>query len=818
MAARLILAWEQLWPALWPLVGVIGLFLALALFDLLQSLPGWLHAGLLAGFALALLFTAIKAVRALGLPAPEAAQRRLERDSGLAHRPLAALDDRLASGGEDPATRLVWRLHKEQLLGHLSRLRIRPPHPGLAARDPLALRALLLLLLVAAVAMAGEDYRGRLASAFSPRLAAATPAPPPSLDIWINPPGYTAVPPLLLSAAQGTGPGAAEDAPGEAIPVPVGSRVLAQVNGGPVAPLLGLGAEQLAFEAVTRDAWRIEATIEAGDRLTVMQGGDTLGAWQLALLPDEMPVIEFDAPPAETARNTLRLEYAASDDYGLVEVGALIHRLDDPEAAPIELPLTLPGRNLRDARAQSFHDLTPHPWAGIAVSVTLTATDALGQVGKSDPVHSVLPERLFQHPVARALVELRKQLTLDPSARFPVIRALSELYQRPHHFFDDLVVALGIAAAERRLIHDSDPEAVPEVQELLWELALRIEQGELALAERDLRELQEQLMKALAEGADEAEIERLIDELSQALDKFLQALAEQMMEQMAEGGMEEMEQLPPDSRTIDSRELQRMLEKARELARSGARDAAREMLAQLQNMLQNLRANPFSQRLDQNQQDAFDMMSDMDDLMQRQKELLDRSYRRSQEGEQSREGEAGQQGEGKGRAGEDGQMSENQRDAATQEQLRRQLGEMMRRLGEALGDIPRPLGRAEQAMRDARDALGGEQAADAIAPQTRALDQLQQGMQAMAQRFMEMMADSPGRGQGPVGMEAGPGRDPLGRSTGQTGFEALEGVEIPNEGEVRRSREILQELRRRSGDRARPAPELDYIERLLRQF
>jgi hypothetical protein len=295
-----------------------------------------------------------------------------------------------------------------------------------------------------------------------------------------------------------------------------------------------------------------------------------------------------------------------------------------------------------------------------------------------------------------------------------------------------------------------------------------------------------------------------------------------MMEQLAQGNVEQSQQPPPDSRTIDSQELQRMLEKARELARSGARDAARELLAQLQNMLQNLRANPYDQRLDKNQQNAFDMMSDMEDMMQRQKELLDRSYRRSQQGgqqgQEGRKGESGRQGQGQRQQGEGGEMSDNKRDAMSQEELRRQLGEMMRRLGEALGDIPRPLGRAEQAMRDARDALGGEQAADAIAPQTRALDQLQQGMQAMAQRFMEMMADSPGQGQGPVGMESGPGRDPLGRTTGQSGFEALEGVEIPEEGEVRRARDILQELRRRSGDRSRPVPELEYIDRLLQQF
>ena len=53
--ARAALIWEALWPAFWPLLGVCGLFLALALFDLLPLLPGWLHAGALAAFGAALL-------------------------------------------------------------------------------------------------------------------------------------------------------------------------------------------------------------------------------------------------------------------------------------------------------------------------------------------------------------------------------------------------------------------------------------------------------------------------------------------------------------------------------------------------------------------------------------------------------------------------------------------------------------------------------------------------------------------------------------------------------------------------------------------
>jgi uncharacterized protein (TIGR02302 family) len=804
--ARAVLAWENLWPNFWPVAGIFGLFLALALFDVLPLLPGWLHAGVLGFFLVALLAALWRGARDLRLPSFEAARRRLERDSGLEHRPLVALDDRLATDPRDTAAAKLWEAHRRRLLAQARRLAVRWPRAGLAKVDPIALRAAVFMPLAVAVAVGGQDWRPRLAEALTPRLAKAAAGPPAHLDAWINPPAYTALPPLFL------GP---ESAAGTPILAPVGSSVLAQVQGGRGVPRLHISEAAEDFAPVTSGVYKISRQLETGDRLAITQDGATLAEWALQILPDTPPSIEFTAPPGRTERSALRLEYAAGDDYGLKQVTVEIERLDRPEAETLRLDLALPAGDLREAENTSYHDLTPHPWAGIAVAIRLVATDALDQSGASDAVRTVLPERIFNHPVARALVELRKQLTLAPDKRFPVVRGLSDLNQRPEHFFHDVVVALALRSAERRLLYDRSEEAIGQVQQLMWDTALRIEDGDLTIAERDLRETQEALMRALAEDAPDEEIERLIDQLRDALDRFLEALAEQLGEQLAEGA--EPLPLPPDAQLIGSEDLRQLLERARELARSGARDAARDLLSQLQKMLENLRANPFARSPGEEGQSAWEMMRDMETLMQRQQELLDRSYRRVQDSGQP--DEQGKQGKDPGKRGT-GRSSENQLDAREQEQVRRELGEMMRRLGQALGDIPRPLGRAEQAMRDARDALGRERPLEAIDPQGRALDQLQQGIQAMAESFMERMGQGPPRpGSGSVGMGPGFGRDPLGRQQGgQSGFEALEGVHIPDQMELRRAREILRELRRRRGEPRRPPVELDYIDRLLRQF
>ena len=60
--------------------------------------------------------------------------------------------------------------------------------------------------------------------------------------------------------------------------------------------------------------------------------------------------------------------------------------------------------------------------------------------------------------------------------------------------------------------------------------------------------------------------------------------------------------------------------------------------------------------------------------------------------------------------------------------------------------------------------------------------------------------------------------DPLGRPQRTEGPDLGTSVKVPDEIDVQRAREILEELRRRLGEPSRPLLELDYIERLLRRF
>jgi uncharacterized protein (TIGR02302 family) len=798
--ARAALLWERIWPACWPALAVLGAFLVLGLFDLLPLLPGVLHAALLLLFGAAFVAALAVIIRGTVLPDRIAARRRIERASGLDHRPLQALADRPSTTLDPQATQL-WQAHRRRMEAATHRLRIGLPAAGFAGRDPLGLRAVLAMLLLIAAVDAGADWPDRLLRAVMPSLPGSAPAVAASLDIWVTPPEYTGLPPQFLR------PGTTET-----IRIPAQSALLAQVHGGKAVPRLAIDNEAHDFDAVDKQDFRTGATLTSGKQLSVTQAGTTLGSWPIEIIPDNPPKIAFAKPPTATPRAALRIDYQASDDYGVEGVKTVIRRDGGKPDETLEIEAPLPGLHLKEAQATSYHDLTPHPWAGLPVEIRLAASDALGQTGESEPVHIKLPERTFNHPVARAVIDQRKELVIDPGSRPAVADTLSDLRERPNLYRDDAIVFLGLRLAEQRLRLNDDEKSTAEVEQLLWDTALRIEDGRMSLAERDLRRLQQELQDALAKNAPDEEIDRLMRELRQALDRYLQALAENLAR-----NPDQAEQPIDPSRVITGRDLQRMLDRARELARDGARDQARELLSQLRNMLENLRMAKPGQTPQGGSNQAQQMMRGMHDLMQRQQQLLDRSFRSQQQSQQGRTGQRGQQG------GDQQDANPDMGDAAGQQEgLRRTLGEMMRRLGDGLGEIPEPLGRAERAMRDATEALQRRQPGEAIGPQTEALDQLQQAAREFAQQMQRRL----GRGnpdENDVGAtDSEPRdqaeRDPLGRPMSNNGTFDQGDVKIPDQNTLQKAREILDELRRRAGERSRPEIELDYIERLLKRF
>ena len=801
LGARLAVAWERLWFGLWPATAVAGLFAALALLDAPAHLPVWLHALLLLAFAAVLVFRLYRCIRSFAMPDDDAARRRLETANDAAHRPLGTLSDRLAAGVGDPAAEALWRMHRARMAAAARGLRIGLPSPGLARRDAWALRGVLALAIVVGLAVAGPEADERLARAIQPDFGTLSATPPARLELWITPPDYTGAAPLF--------PKPAADAATEpaSIPVPMASVLTAQVAGGRGTPDLVFAGTRTTFRRIDAANTRIALTIERSGPLAVEQDGTTLGAWTVTAIPDEPPSVAFAAPPGRTGRAALRIAFGAGDDYGLEEVVLEIRRsyergaVTGKETLEIDLPLPAPG--VRDVEDTAYRDLTPHPWAGLPVALRLRARDVAGQTGRSDEVRFVLPERDFRHPVAREIVEQRRRLTAEPERRSRVVEELADLAQRPGAFDHDTVAFLALASARARLTHDEADDAISPVRDLLWDTALRIEDGRFSIAERDLRRVRDALMEALANDASDAELERLMRQLQDTLDRFMQALARQMRDRPRA-----LEELPFDPRRqlLETTDLQRMLDRIRELMRAGSRQAARDMLAQLRHVLENLRAGRMSAG-DPQTQAGDEALRRLRELIRRQGELLDRTFRQSQR----RSGGPMREALGDG-AAEQRALREALR------RLRRMLGRMsMEGEGERRGS-DQALGQAGQAMEDAARALGLGAPGEAVGPQGRALDALQRAGRSMIQSMMDRFARQSGMGLDRRFNPLRQRRDPLGRHVpGDPGMDTRD-VDIPDEGAVERAQDVLDELRRRSSERFRPRFELDYIDRLLQRF
>ena len=118
-------------------------------------------------------------------------------------------------------------------------------------------------------------------------------------------------------------------------------------------------------------------------------------------------------------------------------------------------------------------------------------------------------------------------------------------------------------------------------------------------------------------------------------------------------------------------------------------------------------------------------------------------------------------------------------------------------------EIPRALGQAEMQMRE-RAARCRRVPRPSAEAQAQAVDSMQRAGQAMMEQLQEQMAQQQGQGPGGPAATHGPrGRDPLGRATRNDGGMDTRGVEVPDESDLGRARDVLEELYRRSGDRRR---------------
>ena len=154
--AKYAIAWERSWPYLARLLSIVGLFLVVSWAGLWLALPFVARAiglGLFVLLALGALFPLVR----FRWPSREEGLSRLDRGTGIRHRPATALTDTLAT--QDPVALALWQAQRERTLASIKRIRAGLPSPRLALHDPWALRALVAVMMVAAYFAAATAVR-----------------------------------------------------------------------------------------------------------------------------------------------------------------------------------------------------------------------------------------------------------------------------------------------------------------------------------------------------------------------------------------------------------------------------------------------------------------------------------------------------------------------------------------------------------------------------------------------------------------------------------------------------------------------------------
>ncbi|KIC24580.1 DUF4175 domain-containing protein [Leisingera sp. ANG-S3] len=843
---------ERALRSFWPLASLMMAALAALMLGLHQMLPE----RLVWTGAMAVLIAAAAAL-GWGLwrfrwPSKAAALARL--DQTLPGRPVSALLDTQAIGADDAASAALWQAHQRRMAAAAARAKAPAPDLNIASSDAYGLRYMAGLMLAVAV-LFGSIWQVAPVKDLGTGGSAALNGP--AWGGWAEPPAYTRLPVLYLN-----------DQDAGVLKLPEGSRVTLRFYG-------ELGALELA-ETVSGQGGSEAEPPQAAMEFDVTRSGsfaiegDGGRSWQVEVIPDNPPMVAVAGEPELENDGYTTLAFAAQDDYG-VAAGQVRIALDlaaverqhglaadpDPrEALVLDLPLPLSGSR-QEFTEKLIEDFAQHPWANLPVVFTFSATDEAGQSSAAAGYGAELLTRRFFDPLAAAVIEQRRDLLWARANAVRVAQVIRTLTHRPEGLFRDYGDYLRLRTILRRLESYTVAGTIPEPRQeeiaaALWDLAIQLEEGDVGDALERMQRAQERLSQAMRDGASEQEIARLMQELREATQDYLRQLS-----RMAENNGEMMDpgDMPEDMMTLSQDDLQAMMDRIQELMEQGRMAEAEQALREFQEMMENMRMTRSQQGQGQGNE-GREAMEGLAETLREQQGLSDQAFRDLQEqfnpgarsgesqgnegrdgglgrGQSHQGGQGGDQGDGQGGEGAEsrnpdgqgGQGGSNREQpgqggslADRQQALRQQLQQQREGLpylgGEAGEAAREALDRAGRAMEGAEDALRGGDNAEAIDRQSDAMEALREGMRSLGEALAQQQQPGQQNGQQPSANAQGERLDPLGRNNGSIN----DGGKVGEGTAYRRAWDLLEDIRRRAGERERDERERGYLQRLLDRF
>ncbi len=746
--ARFVVFIERLWAALVvPFIFISGL-LATAAWGVWQPIPFGLHILLLGLSGIAILAAIVQSFRHWpAYPSVQEGRTIIERRQRLEHRPVTLVADNPAQE-LDTETAILWEKAQHQASSIAKKAGAVRVQTQKIRADNWALRYPLLIVLVLALwADFGEDFYD-LRTTLIPTDKSLSSHVVQGVDVWVQPPSYTQQANFM--------------AKGESIKAPYGSTIKVLVH--VVEPLSS--APKISFSEMSSlilkgKSYQAEIVVKENNTLEVRHRGRPLFVSDITVIADTPPTIALGTDLTRTPEGMLNIPFTATDDYGLAKVEVLLER----DGRTVRKEFVLPRKGDRDVDDSGFVDFTSDPFAGLVVNFSLQAEDVAEQKTATIPRKLQMPERPFYHPVAKELVRLRRELFVNPDIWVSISQQLEGLMRKPEDFKSNSRAYLSMTFAQQTMLGQQQ-DFVDRSMGLMWDAALHIEKGPLAIQMERLLNAQRDLQKALSEGASPEKLDGLFKQLSQAMQDLLR--------QVSFSG--EQTEAMMDVPGLQNSDLANMMEKINELLQSGAYEQAQEMLKELENLMAHVSMgeNPELEKF----KEAFKKMAE---VAEQQKELIEESFNNPIPG----------------------RMSPEQR--MKQQMLAEKLGEQAKTL--------KDMGFDTQNFDEAARAMGGafhlskQAGLESLVyqMQNKALELLQQGQQQVSQQLRQQMGYS-----GLAGMR----RDPSGKLHSMAGDK----VEMPDKAPETLSRKIRDTLFDRADDIGRSDDEQRYLQRLLKAF
>lgn len=789
---------ERITRAFWPFWTIAITSLAATAFGLQDSLPieiAWF--GMVAA-VLGLIWGVAHGFRSFRRPTRVDALIRL--DSKLPGQPIAALRDTQAIGITDEASKAVWAAHRARMAARASAAKPVQPDLELSSRDPFALRYVALTALVMAL-LFGSIWRVTSVAGLTPG-GTANAAAGPTWEGWAQPPAYTGKPALYLN-----------DQTADALTLPVGTKLQIRLYGEPGALIVSETVSGRT-DAPPASQPTQDFTVTTSGKLAIE--GAAGRTWRIIATPDRAPTITPATEISRDAQGRFKQKFTATDDYGVTK-GEVAIALDlaavprlyglktDPESiASVTLDLPLPFKGSRaDIKATLVGDLSESVLSNLPVTITYAVTDAAGNSGTTAPVHEILPGKRFFDPLADALIEMRRDILWSRANAPTALEILKAVSNQPGDIFADDKAYSRLKGVIKRLDTEAKtltPKARDEIAKELWDISLMIEDGKLNNAKDRMMRAQERLAEAIRKGASPEEIQKLMDEMRDALDDY-------MAEEAKKNPPDPNDETSPQQKgpTITQDQIQQMLDKLQKLMEEGKTAKAAELMKQLQDLMNNMKVQQGDGQSGRGSP-GKQAMKDLGETLRGQQGLSDDSFRDLQDGQES--------------PGKDGKtLSERQQELRERLKQLREGGKLPGQGNEKGEAGKQALNDAEQAMKDAEDALKDGDLPGALDKQAEAMDKMREGMRDFGNALAEQnnqQGASPDGTQKTEDPQSGGPRDPLGRDNGL--HIGSDGNLAENKDVFKRAQELLDQIRKRSADQSRSDQERSYLNRLLDLF